>query len=81
MKERKIKMKRMKTISFLVILLFCTVEIVFACECPIKVKDHVSSMGNHVFMEDKKIGKYRNFYWHCGDVKSVSNKYNGQYQL
>mgnify|MGYP001618933586 CR=1 FL=1 len=62
----------MKIFTIAIACLLLSTRIIFACECPIKTKDHVSPINEHII--DKNDGSVYYFYWHCGDVKSVSGK-------
>lgn len=61
----------MRIFIFLVICLFLSMKIILACECPIKIKDHVSPITKYIINKDDSVYY---FYWHCGDVRSVSGK-------
>ena len=62
----------MKTLTIMIVCLLLSTKFVPACECPIKIKDHVSPVTEYII--NKKDASVYYFHWHCGDVKSISGK-------
>ena len=72
MKTKKEKLRKMLTECVLIIIIInLFLSITDACECPIKIKDHVSPIVNTMLDKNNKLIY---FYWHCGNVKSISGK-------
>lgn len=63
--------KLITVIGVIILGVYWGVASVFACEAPIKAKDHVSPSLMYI-VNDK--GKLIESNWHCGDVKSVSGE-------